>query len=64
MTPVPGRAETDEQKQKILDRLLLAWQRQPSMRLGQLIFVATGGRDIFYDEDEALAEDVERYAES
>jgi hypothetical protein len=53
---IPGRAETDEQKQETLRRLLEAWREKPAMRLGQLVYVATGGRDIFNDEDEKLQE--------
>jgi hypothetical protein len=58
---IPGRAETDEQKQEILRRLLEAWRKKPSMRLGQLVYVATAGRDIFSDEDEQLATDIETW---
>jgi hypothetical protein len=58
---IPGRAESEQQKRETLERLFLAWCRKPSMRLGQLVYVATGGRDIFYDEDEKLAGDIEEY---
>lgn len=60
---IPGRAETDQQKQEVLERLLHAWRRQSAMRLGQLVYVATSGRDIFNDEDEKLAGDIERYTD-
>jgi hypothetical protein len=59
---IAGRAETDEQKQEVLRRLLEAWRKKPSMRLGQLVYVATGGRDIFSDEDDQLVTDIEGYA--
>jgi hypothetical protein len=60
---IPGRAETDQQKQEVLKHLLHAWRQLPTLRLGQLVCAATGGRDIFYDEDEKLAADVGRYAD-
>jgi hypothetical protein len=41
--PVEGRAQTDEQKKQVMDRLLDAWKRNPKLRLGQLIYCVTGG---------------------
>ena len=61
MSRVPGRAETPAQKRIITDRLLDAWLRCPEMRLSQLIVAATGGQDIFYEEDAPLVTLVERY---
>jgi hypothetical protein len=55
------RALTPEQKKEITDRLLAAWLRTPAMRLGQLVHVVTGGRDIFYDEDYPLVKEIEEY---
>lgn len=55
------RALTPEQKKEITDRLLAAWLRTPELRLGQLIFVVTGGRDIFFDEDFSLLEEIETW---
>lgn len=63
--PVPGRAETDDQKRVILDRLLVVWQHFPTLRLGQLIdnarVAAKVCPDLFYLEDEALAKVVEDF---
>ena len=55
------RAMTPEQKKEVTDRLLAAWLKTPAMRLGQLIFVVTGGRDIFYDEDYPLVKEIEEW---
>ena len=57
------RAETPDQKREIVMRLLVAWQSCPQLRLGQLIENAMSpGGNIFYVEDEQLAEQVEVYA--
>lgn len=62
-----GRALTPHQKRAVLDRVLLAWERVPEQRLGQLLtntFGAPqndGAANLFYVEDEALAEGLERY---
>jgi hypothetical protein len=58
---IPGRAGSKADKKDLLSRLLTAWLTYPDMRLGQLIFVATSGRDIFYDEDEPLLREIEEY---
>lgn len=55
------RALTPEQKKEVTDRLLAAWLRTPELRLGQLIFVVTGGRDIFFDEDFPLITEFETW---
>lgn len=39
---------------KILAEICQIWQRQPDMRLGQLIVAANKNRDPFYIEDEEL----------
>lgn len=59
--PVKGRAETNDEKCRVVLRLLAAWQKEPKLRLGQLIHNATNGRDIFYDEDFPLVEQLEDY---
>jgi hypothetical protein len=56
---IEGRAYTDEQKRKILDRIYEGWIRYPELRLGQLLVNAS--TVLFYREDEALARDVETF---
>lgn len=62
-----GRAMTPTQKREVLERVLLAWERVPEQRLGQLITNAfgapqnDGAANLFYVEDVALAEGLERY---
>lgn len=34
---IAGRAETDEQKREVVERLLRIWCKQPHLRLGQLL---------------------------
>jgi len=51
---IPGRAHTPEQKRAIIEHLYALWLHAPELRLAQLVYNATGGRDIFYLEDEAL----------
>jgi hypothetical protein len=38
--PNPLRALTDEQKEILLARLLIAWKKAPNQRLGQLLYNA------------------------
>jgi hypothetical protein len=61
--PCPGRANTDEQKTQLMDRLLDAWKKQPKLRLGQLLVCAAHppDSDIFNDEDYPLLESVEKF---
>ena len=59
----PGRAQTPEQKHALLDRLYAAWQQVPELRLGQLVFSATDGQDIFPIEDETLIQTIEEWAD-
>ncbi len=63
---IPHRAETPEQKRAIVERILAVWEKNPELRLGQLILVNMNGLDdehaarkLFYVEDEALAERLE-----
>lgn len=61
-----GRALTATQKRVVLDRVLAAWEARPEQRLGQLLtntFGVTGPESaaLFYVEDEALADGLERY---
>ena len=55
---IPGRAETSEQKRKVIEELLRIWEANPALRLGQLIDNPTNCRTpiLFYLEDEALIE--------
>jgi len=57
-----GRAETDDQKEMVMARILAAWKTQPSLRLGQLIWGSNhlrSGPDLFYVEDFKLVERIE-----
>jgi len=45
----------------ILMRIAHAWMRQPDLRLGQLLTNAMASGNLFYVEDEDLAEKVEEY---
>jgi len=63
---VTGRATTPEQKRAIVERILAVWEKNPDLRLGQLILVNMNGlgdehaaRKLFYAEDEALTERLE-----
>jgi hypothetical protein len=62
--PPAGRAATYSDKSIVLGRILRAWQRHPEMRLGQLLFNAACPFDIFYIEDETLANAVEGFSEA
>lgn len=57
---IKDRAETDEQKKEVLDRLLIVWQMFPEMRLMQLIGNITRG-DSYYKEDFKLVDDLEKF---
>ncbi len=61
-----SRAKTNEQKRLVIERVLAVWQKNPDLRLGQLLINATSGLDndhtvrkMFYVEDDALAERLE-----
>lgn len=56
----PGRALTPAQKRELVERLLVAWQRAPYLRLGQLINL--GVDDLQNIEDDELIAAVERAA--
>lgn len=61
---LPGRAETLELKQQMIERLMKCWLEQPELRLGQLLCNAgysSGIDDLFYIEDENLIEATERF---
>lgn len=60
-----GRATNDTAKWNVTQRILAAWMRVPSLRLGQFIDNATHGRnpDMFTIEDASLADLCEEYAE-
>lgn len=63
-----GRPVTPDQKRAIVERVLVAWQRVPFQRLGQLIDNAMRGPDgaqpcdLSDVEDDDLAELVEAFA--
>lgn len=63
MVEIKGRAITPEQKREVIERIYNAWLKAPQQRLGQLISNATYNKntikDIFYVEDEDLAEKIE-----
>jgi hypothetical protein len=69
---LPGRALTPEQKRAVIDRVLVAWEANPRLRLGQLIVNvihrSSGGatkeeqvQRFYYVEDELLAELLEKW---
>jgi hypothetical protein len=60
---IPGRAHTPEQKRAIIERFYEAWLAVPNWRLPQLIYNATGGKDIFYVEDEPFMAEIEQISE-
>ncbi len=57
---IPGRAQTNEEKRAIIERIYVAWTTgtMSHLRLGQLI-VNAHGSDLFHAEDTQLAEEVE-----
>jgi hypothetical protein len=59
-----GRALTPEQKRAVMERILRAWEQVPELRLGQFLVGAAdrAERDVFYVEDEALADMCEKQA--
>ena len=59
----PLRADTDEKKRDICDRIYAAWVKCPELRLGQLLssVSVSAGRDLFYLEDVTLVESCERF---
>lgn len=48
---VEGRAWEPYQKKQVTDRLLALWERNPELRLGQLIANVVDGTDMYYEED-------------
>jgi hypothetical protein len=52
------RALTSEQKELLIKRLLVAWNKSSYLRLGQLLSNAAGN-DLFNIEDQTLIEKVE-----
>lgn len=65
-SPPAGRALTPEQKRDAVERLLVAWEARPDLRLGQLLVVAcehrTPPRPLFAVEDADLVAYVEAFA--
>lgn len=70
--PIPGRAETVEQKVSVLRDLLQSWDAVPKLRLGQLVMCALGSeralfnlgaeQDLFNIEDDELVQLVAKFA--
>jgi len=65
--PVKGRADTDEKKRVVIDRILTVWKRNPHLRLGQLLVNLTLPNidaidRLFYIEDEELVAILEKSA--
>ena len=60
--PIEGRAYTDKDKRAIIERLYHAWISAPGLRFGQLISNVTD--NLFYVEDEVLAERAETLVKS
>ncbi len=69
---LPGRALTPDQKRAIIERVLIAWERSPQLRLGQLVSnaiaietahaeAADRVRRLYYVEDEALVDMLETW---
>jgi len=56
---IAGRAETPAEKQALIDRLLDVWNRNPELRLGQLI--RSVFLDSFYVEDAFFIREIEQY---
>lgn len=56
--PIPGRAETPEQKRRVMEQVLAYWLANPKLRLGQLLqdAVDVRGQNLFYVEDDKLVE--------
>ena len=44
----------------ILDKIRDLWKRHPDLRLGQLIFLLAGGKDLWSIEDEQLVAGIKR----
>jgi hypothetical protein len=50
------RANTNEEKKEVLNRIFVVWSCRPSLRLGQLIeIVMDEDKSLFYVEDFELA---------
>lgn len=63
---IHGRAQTENDKERIMRRLELAWKRQPAMRLGQLIINAIGPDAmpcLFNEEDYPLVGKIEEFVQ-
>lgn len=58
---IPGRAHTPEQKRAIIEQLLTIWLDAPTLRLGQLIYIAANGENLFFIEDEALITELKQH---
>lgn len=54
-----GRAETPHDKREIIERLAATWEKNPSLRLGQLLMNVFPGDRLHVIEDYPLMEQVE-----
>jgi hypothetical protein len=61
-----NRAQTDHQKTDLICKLLSAWKKYPTLRLGQLIVssIYKSKIDLFYIEDYNLIELIEKFGEN
>lgn len=59
-----NRANTDQEKEEVVRRVLNAWKSCPDLRLGQFLINATSAStELFYQEDYDLALACEDYVE-
>jgi len=60
---IPGRAQTDEEKRAVMEKILSAWQSDKckNLRLGQMI-ANSGIADVYAAEDSEVADLVAIFA--
>lgn len=58
---IEGRANTDEKKQAIIERLFIVWCQMPDLRLGQLLLNVFRDTPWYYLEDGLLIEQLEAF---
>lgn len=59
-----GRADTNEKKRAIIERLYIVWCSHPELRLGQLLLNVFRDTPWYYLEDEPLIEQLEQFYRS
>ena len=57
---IKDRAQSPQDKEIIINRLLAVWLKNPHLRLGQLLWPSLVNRDYFFDEDFPLIEYLEQ----